>query len=259
MKISETSLSVLILTKNEEKNIKRAIKSVLSIADEIIVLDSGSTDKTVEIAKNLGAKVYFRDFDNYPSQVNYGLSLCSGDWILVLDADEELSDQLQESIKKELKNSTFDCYEIPRRTYYLGKFLDYVWYPEYRKRLFRRNKVHYEGKLHEEVICEGKTGKLTGDLYHYSYKNLFHQFVKTVEYAQKMADIMYTQGKRFKFYKLLINPFVIFFKLYFLKLGFLEGVRGLIIAFSGFLYVFLKYAFLYELQLKDKYKDKLWP
>ncbi|WP_297888556.1 glycosyltransferase family 2 protein [Sulfurihydrogenibium sp.] len=251
-------LSVLILTKNEEKNIERAIKSVLPVADEIVVLDSGSTDKTVDIAKNLGAKVYFREFDNYKSQRNYGLSLCNGEWILVLDADEELSSKLQESVEKQLKNPSYDCYEVPRRTYYLGRFLKYVWYPEYRKRLFKKNKAYYEGKLHEEVICKGKVGRLEGDLYHYSYKNLYHQFVKTVDYAQKMAEIMYSQGKRFKLYKLIFNPFIIFFKLYFLKLGFLEGVRGLIIAFSGFLYVFLKYAFLYELQLKEKYKDKLW-
>lgn len=251
-------LSVLILTKNEEKNIERAIKSVLPIADEIIVLDSGSTDKTIEIAKNLGAKVFFRDFDNYPSQINYGLSLCNGDWIFVLDADEEVSNQLQESIKKELENPQYECYEIPRRTYYLGRFLNYVWYPEYRRRLFKKNKVKYEGKLHEEVVCEGKVGKLKGDLYHYSYKDLYHQFIKTVDYAKKMAEIMHNQGKEFKLYKLIFSPLLIFFKLYFLKLGFLEGVRGFIIALSGFLYVFLKYAFLYELKQKEKYKEKLW-
>ncbi|MGC9081217.1 glycosyltransferase family 2 protein [Sulfurihydrogenibium sp.] len=251
-------LTVLILTKNEEKNIERAIKSVLDIAEEIVVLDSGSTDRTVEIAKNLGAKVFFREFDTYSDQRNYGLSICNGDWILVLDADEEVSEKLRENIKRELENPKFDCYEIPRRTYYLGRFLKYAWYPEYRKRLFRKGKVRYEGKLHEKVICDGKVGRLEGDLYHYSFKNLYHQFIKNIEYARIMAEIMHSEGKKFKLYKLIINPFVIFFKLYFLKLGFLEGTRGLIIAFSGFLYVFLKYAFLYELKLKEKYKDKLW-
>ncbi|MDM7274185.1 glycosyltransferase family 2 protein [Sulfurihydrogenibium azorense] len=251
-------LSVLILTKNEERNIERAIKSVLSIADEIIVLDSGSTDKTVEIAKNLGTTVFFREFDDYTSQINYGLSLCSGEWIFVLDADEELSKELQENIKRELENPKYECYEVPRRTYYLGRFLNYVWYPEYRKRLFKKGKVRYEGKIHEEVLCQGKVGRLEGDLYHYSYKDLYHQFIKTIDYAKKMAQVMHSQGKKFKLYKLILNPFIIFFKLYFFKFGFLEGTRGFIIAFSGFLYVFLKYAFLYELELKEKYKDKLW-
>jgi glycosyltransferase involved in cell wall biosynthesis len=251
-------LSVLILTKNEEKNIERAIKSVKPVADEIIVLDSGSTDNTVEIAKTLGAKVFFREFDDFPSQRNYGVSLCSNDWIFVLDADEEVSLELRNSKLNAIKEESYTCFEVPRRTYYLGKYLDYVWYPEYVIRLFKKGYFKYEGKLHEKVVCEGKVGRLKGDLYHYSYKSLYHQFKKTIDYAQKMAEILYHEGKRFRFYNLFLNPIIIFLKFYFLKRGFLEGKRGLIISFSAFMYVFLKYAFLYELQLKEKYKDELW-
>ncbi len=251
-------LSVIILTKNEEKNIERAIKSVEPIADEIIVLDSGSTDKTVEIAKSLGAKVFFREFDNFSSQKNYAIGLSNEGWIFSLDADEEVSKELRESIKKAIEKGDFSCYEVPRRTYYLGKFLDYVWYPEYIVRLFKKGYGKYEGQLHEKLVCNGKVGRLEGDLYHYSYKNLYHQFIKTVDYAQKMAEILYKKGKKPKLYNLLINPIFIFIKLFFIKKGFLEGKRGIIIAVSGFVYVFLKYAFLYELHLKEKYKYKLW-
>lgn len=252
------SLSVLILTKNEEKNIARAIESVKPIADEIIVLDSGSTDNTVEIAKSLGAKVFFRKFDNYPSQIEYGKSLCSKDWIFVLDADEEVCQELRENIVKAINEDSYTCYKVPRRTYYLGKYLDYIWYPQYVIRLFKKGQFKYEGKLHEKVICDGKIGKLKGDLYHYSFKSLYHQSKKTIDYAQKMAEILYQEGKRVKFYNLILNPLIIFIKFYFLKGGLLEGKRGLIISFSAFIYVFLKYAFLYELQLKEKYKDNLW-
>lgn len=251
-------LSVIILTKNEEKNIQRAINSVKPIADEILVLDSGSTDKTTEIAKSLGAKVFFRDFDDFSSQRNYAIDLSSEDWVFFLDADEEVSKELRESIKKAITKDNFSCYEVSRRTYYLGKFLDYVWYPEYVVRLFKKSNGKYEGQLHEKLVCNGKVGRLEGDLYHYSYKNLHHQFIKTVDYAQKMAEILYKKGKKPKLHNFLINPILIFLKLFILKKGFLEGKRGIIIAVSGFVYVFLKYAFLYELYLKEKYKDKLW-
>ncbi len=251
-------LSVLIRTKNEEDNIKRAIQSVKDVADEVVVLDSGSTDETVQIAKELGATVYFKEWQGHAKQLQYGINLCQGDWVLVLDADEEVSEELKQSIKKELENPRYDGYMINRRTYYAGAFLKHAWYPEWRLRLFKKHLIRIEGELHEEYILNGKMGKLKGDLYHYSYRNLLEQYQKNVKYAQIVANYVYSQGKRFRLYNLVLNPLWAFVKVYLLKLGFLDGMRGLCVSMSSFVYTFLKYLFLWELELKEKYKDKLW-
>ncbi|MEZ0323618.1 MAG: glycosyltransferase family 2 protein [Hydrogenothermaceae bacterium] len=254
-------ISAIILTKNEELNIERAIKSLKDLADEIIVIDSGSTDRTVDIATSLGAKVYFRQLDSFANQRNFGIEKSSYDWILMMDADEEVSQELKLSIKQELLNPKCKVYEIPRRTYYLGKFLKHTWYPEWRLRLFRKGVLRFEGDLHESPVFldkNVKVARLKGDLYHYSYRNLYHQYIKTVDYAKTMAESYHKNRKKFKFYKLLLSPFMMFFKNYFLKFGFLDGYRGFLVAMSSFFYTFLKYLFLYELELKEKYKDKLW-
>lgn len=253
-------LSVIIITKNEEKNIERAINSVKEIADEVLVIDSGSTDRTVEIAKQLGAKTIFNEWRGFANQKNFGIYQASNDWVLVVDADEEVSPKLRKSIKAALTNHKFDAYEIARKTYYLGEFLEYTWYPEWKLRLFRKDYVKFEGDLHEDVkfLRECKVGRLEGDLYHYSYRDLYHQYIKTINYAREMAEIYHKKGKKFKLYRLIFSPVFIFIKNYFVKLGFLDGKRGFLVAMSSFFYTFLKYMFLYELELKEKYKDKLW-
>ncbi|MEN3029053.1 MAG: glycosyltransferase family 2 protein [Aquificaceae bacterium] len=250
-------LSALILTKDEENNISRAIESLQELAEEVIVLDSGSKDRTVEIAKSMGAKVYFKEWEGYPKQLNYGIELCSGDWVLVLDADEEVSDRLKESIREVLSKPEYEVYKVCRRTYYLGKFLRHAWYPEWRVRLFKKGKVTFQGELHEKAVYSSKAGKIKGDLYHYSYRNLKDQYRKTLQYAEVMAHIMHRSGKRFRLYHLLLSPLWHFLKVYLFQLGFLDGVRGFLVASSAFIYTFLKYKFLLELELLERYK-KLW-
>lgn len=250
-------LSVLICTKNEERNIERAIKSVQGLASEIVVVDSGSTDRTVEIAKSLGAKVFFKDWESYANQLNYGIDLCLGEWLLIIDADEEVSKELKENIKRELENPKYEIYQVCRRTYYLGEFLNHAWYPEWRIRLFKKGRVRFEGALHERAIFEGKVGRLKGDLYHYSFKSLEDQYLKTIRYAKIMAMDMKEKGKKFRWYNLIFNPIWHFIKVYFLGLGFLDGVRGFFVAMSGAIYVFLKYKFLYEMELREK-SERLW-
>ncbi len=251
-------LSVLIRTKNEEKNLPRAINSVKDIADEIVVLDSGSTDNTVEVAKSLGAKVFFHPWDGYSNQLNRGIGLCSKDWILVLDADEEVSETLRHSIAEALYSKKADVFMVCRRTYYLGRFLKHAWYPEWRVRLFKKGAVRFEGELHENAIFKGRAVKLKGDLYHYSFNSLYEQYEKTIRYAKIMAQVNHGKGKRFRIYNLIFNPLWSFFKVFVLQRGFLDGVRGLAVAVSVFIYTFLKYLFLLELELKEKYKEKLW-
>ena len=247
-------LSVVILTKNEEENIERAIISVKEIANEIIVLDSNSKDKTVEIAKNLGAKVYFRKFDNFSNQRNYSLELAKYEWIFVLDADEELSDELKTSIKNELKNPRYDCYFVNRRTFFLGKFLNHTLYPEWRLRLFKKGKVKYEGEIHEVVKCFGKIGKLHGDLYHYSFKD-FQDFVeKNLRYSRLSAQILYKKGKKFRALDLILRPLWTFVKFFFLKKGFLDGWRGFTISLSYAFFNLAKYTFLKELSQNKELK-----
>lgn len=242
-----SKLSVIILTKNEEENIKKVIGSIRELADEIVVLDSGSEDRTVEIAKSLGAKVFFRNFDNFSSQRNYSLSLANGDWILVLDADEEVSKELRKSIKEELKSPHYDCYLINRKTYFLGRFLEHTLYPEWRLRLFKKGCVKYEGELHEVVRCFGKVGKLKGDLYHYSFKDFKDFLHKNLKYSRASAEILHRKGRRVKNYEIVLRPLWTFFKLYFLKKGFLDGWRGFAVSLSYAFFNLSKYVFLKEL------------
>lgn len=256
MSLQTRKLSVIILTKNEEQNIQRAIKSIKDIADEIIVIDSGSTDKTVDIANSLGAKVIYNQWSDYPSQVNFGISKAKNDIVFILDADEELTQELRQSILDFL-NSSFEVGIITRRTFYMGDFLNHIWNDEKLIRIFNKKICKYQGELHEVVICrECKMYKLNGYLNHYSFKSLKDQFEKTIRYAKLNANILYKNKKPFYFYNLIINPIWIFFKFFILKSGYKEGIKGLIISFSGMIYVFLKYAFLYELyKSQDK---KLW-
>jgi glycosyltransferase involved in cell wall biosynthesis len=242
-------LSVVIVTKNEENNIERCIRSVIDIANEFLIIDSGSTDKTVQIAERLGATVVFNEWVDYPPQVQFGINLAKGDYILVLD--------LRASIKASIEEQSFDCYQFNRRTYYLGKFLNYTWTPEWKKRLFKKGSCKYEGELHERVVCEGKVGKLNGELHHYSYKGFEDQLLRTLRYAKKSADIMSRSGKKFKVVNLLVNPAWEFVKV-FLNKGFLDGYRGLIVATFSCMHTFLKYAFLLEIELKKKFGEDIW-
>ncbi|WP_333784743.1 glycosyltransferase family 2 protein [Thermocrinis sp.] len=251
-------LSVLILTKNEEKNLPRAIESVKDIASEIVVLDSGSTDATVNVAKSLGAKVFYHPWDGYSNQLNRGVQVCSKDWIFVLDADEEVSEELRDSIREAISSNKAEVFMVCRQTYYLGGFLRHAWYPEWRVRLFKKGAVSFEGELHESAVFKGKASKLRGNLYHYSYKNLFDQYEKTIKYAKIMAEINYRKGKKFRIYNLLFNPVWSFFKVFLFQMGFLDGLRGFAVAISAFIYTFLKYIFLLELEMKEKHGEKLW-
>jgi len=247
-------LSVGIITLNEEENLPRTLKAIEDIASEIIVLDSGSTDRTVEIAKKFGAKVYKESWKGYKEQKNSLLKKCSQEWILFLDADEVVSKELKNSIINELKNPRYDGYEINRRTYYLGKFLNYVWQPDFVLRLVRKsaNPRWEGGNIHEHLKIDGKIGKLQGDLYHYTYKDLNDHFKKSLKYAKISAEEMHKKGKKFKFHKLIINPWWAFFRIYILNLGFLDGIRGLSVAMSYLFSTFLKYMFLWELENKEK-------
>ena len=252
-------LSVAIITYNEEDIIGRTIESVKDIAKEIIVVDSHSTDRTREIARDLGAKVFEEDWKGYSAQKNSALEKCTQEWVLFIDADEVVSEELKESIIKELSFPTADGYMINRRTYYLGDFLRYAWQPEWRLRLVRKSaNPRWVGDTHEKLLIDSvNIKKLKGDLLHFTYKSLKHQMIKTVEFAFYAAEgKSNTQVKFFR--DIVLRPIWAFFRTFILKKGLLDGKKGFIIAASACMYTFMKYSFLYEKNLKGTFGEKLW-
>lgn len=240
-------LSISIISMNEEDNIARCLESVEDIASEIIVVDSHSTDRTREIAKQYGAKVFEEDWKGHVAQKNSALKKCEFPWVLALDCDEVVSEELKQSIIRALQNPVCDGYEINRKTYYAGKWINHAWYPDWKLRLVKREKAKWVGTdPHDRLSVDGKIERLSGDLYHYSYKNVTDHFKRVVTYAVISADAYIKEGRKAGLLELVFNPFYGFIKHYILKLGFLDGVQGLIISMSNFFYTFLKYALIWE-------------
>lgn len=239
MKISAT-----IITLNEERNVARAIES-LRCADEIVVVDSGSTDRTVEIAEKLGARVVESGWPGYASQKNYAAAQASNDWILSLDADESLSEALEAEIWR-LKKRGPDCdaYTMPRMAKYLGRWIRHSgWYPDHKVRLYDRRKCTWVGKfVHETVKVDGKLGCLDANLLHFTCDSLSEHLRSMDRYTTLAAQQLLENGEKATFARILLTPPWTFFQTYVLKLGFLDGLEGLAIANMAALYNFVKYA-----------------
>lgn len=237
-----------LITKNEEDRLKRTLRAVKDLADEIIVVDSGSTDRTAEVARSFGAKVFTEEWKGYALQRQSALQKCRGKWVLFLDADEVLSEELKEEIKKVVKNPTADGYLLKRKTVYLGKVLNHIWNNDWVLRLFRRDAhPRWVGEVHEKLLLDGRVEKVAkGVIYHYTYRSLWEHFQKSLLYARLSAEDYYRRGKKASVLKVIGAPLWAFFKIYFLKRGFLEGGRGLIIAGSYALNAFVKYSLLWE-------------
>lgn len=247
-------ISVAIITNNEERILATTLSSVADIADEIIIVDSGSTDNTIQIAESFGCKVFREEWKGYATQKNSALSKCSNNWILCIDADEVVSEELKKSLLGAVNQHKVKVFQINRRTHYLGKLLKRSWQPDWKHRLVNKSAIpRWEGEfIHETLRFDGNSAKLKGDLIHYSYRNLWHHFKKTTEYAKLSAESLHKKGIKFNFANLLLNPFFKFLRLYIINLGFIDGIRGLFAGFSAFLYTFLKYAYLWELENMEK-------
>ncbi|TVQ44414.1 MAG: glycosyltransferase family 2 protein [Saprospirales bacterium] len=248
-------LSVAIITLNEEKNLARCLGSVAEIADEIIVVDSGSKDKTLEIAKDFGAKTFFNQWPGHVAQKNIALEKCTGEWILSLDADECLTPELAQKIKhiKQIEQtSAANGYYLNRKSYYLEKWMEYAWYPEWRVRLVKKGTGKWVGTdPHDNLRVIGKTAKIKGaDFLHYSYRDLKHHMEVTINYARIGAQADLKKGKRFSPFKILFSPCARFFKLFFIKQAWMDGWRGWIAIVSSMMAAFLKQAFLFEALVK---------
>lgn len=220
-------LSVIIPTFNEESYIKDAIKSV-SFADEIIVVDSYSTDNTKKIATSLGCKVLERKFDNFSAQKNYALSSASGDWILFIDADERVTEKLRYEILETLKAPKHNGYKLKFPHFYMNRFL----YHKVDKvvRLVKNKDIRFEGDVHEKLLVPGSIGRLKNFMIHYTYKGLFTHLQKKDSYAWFQANTSHKKGKRVTVLHLIFKPFYRFFHAYIIKRGFLDGVPGLAMA-----------------------------
>lgn len=242
-------LSVVIITLNEEKNIARCLDSVSGLADEVVVVDSFSNDKTKEICLKYGVRFIENKFAGYQDQKNIAHQLASYDYVLSLDADEVLSKKLYEEIKKIKNNFACDGYEFNRLTNYNGHWVRHCgWYPDQKIRLVKKQLSRWGGgNIHEGLEVDGIIGHIEGDLFHYSYDSISSHVLQTNKFSSAEAQIRFTNGKRASLLKLVTRPPFQFFKDYFLKLGILDGRYGFIICFLNSLYVLLKYAKMIDL------------
>lgn len=268
-------LTVIILTFDEEINIKRAIENVSNWADEVLVLDSFSKDNTPNIVKDLGVKFFQRKFDNYSNQRNFSLFNCgiTNDWVLFLDADEIISDALKTEIKKELLNPRADGYYLKRRFYYMGKWIKWGgYYPIYILRLFKRDKGLFQREVNEHVVLSGTTKKLKNDFIDDNLKPISFWWHKHIDYAMKEAQVLLDKEKhqvqldfwggqadrktwiKYKIWYRLpvyIRPFIYYIYRYFFRLGFLDGKVGFIFHFyHGLVYYLMIDNFYMELKNK---------
>jgi glycosyltransferase involved in cell wall biosynthesis len=245
---SRSGLSACIITYNEADRIEACLQSV-SFCDEIILVDSHSTDSTRELAARFGARVIERDWPGYRSQKQFAVESAGNDWVLCLDADERLSERLRGEVEalREGGFARFAGWSVPRITDYFGRFLRHGnAYPDRLIRLFDRRRGGWIGdEIHENTRVSGPVGKLHGHLEHYSYRSLTDHQIRMQRYADLMAQSLYERGKRCGLGKVLINPQWRFVRGYFLRLGFLDGWRGLVFALIEANYVRRKYLGLY--------------
>lgn len=253
-------ISVCITAGNEEQNIRRCLDSA-TWADEILVLDSYSKDRTVEICREYTDRVYQHEWMGYIGQKNLIKDMAHGPWILFLDADEEISPQLREEIQNEFTSGVagdYAGYEFPRLVRYLGRWITHGdWYPDTKLRLFRKDKGECGGQEpHDRTIVHGRVKRLESPLYHYTYTDINNQMATLNRFTSISAIGKAKQGRRFWITDLVFRPFFRFIRCYFIKRGFLDGIPGLIIATFTSFSVFAKYAKLWEIYLNERLTEK---
>jgi glycosyltransferase involved in cell wall biosynthesis len=250
----EPKISAYMITFNNERTIERALKS-LTWADELVVVDSFSQDKTAEICRRFTDRVYQREWPGYRAQYQYAADLTTHPWVLFVDADEEVPPELAREIRKVVEGDGegIDGFIVYRRTFYLGRWIQYGgWYPDCEIRLYRRGKGRWEGGLHAKVLVDGKIGSLKRQYLHYSYRDISDQIQTIDKYSKVAAEDMLQEGERFSLFKLVFHPPFRFIKEYLLKSGFRDGMPGFIIIISTMFYVFMKHAKLWELTHSDE-------
>ena len=254
--MNETNLSVTVITLNEEENLSKCLDSIKSIAGEIIVVDSGSTDKTVEIAKKFGAKIFAREFDNYGAQKNFAVKKATKDWIFSIDADEVVTRKLAKEIKEVIKSNEFEGYTIPRKNFILGKFIRHSrWSPELDRHiwLWKKGRGMWVGEVHEEVEVKGRVGRLKSHKIHHHYQRVRDFFEMMDSYSELESEKIIKKGKRFFYLKLFYDPIYEFLVRFLYRLGFLDGKEGLILSILSSYGSSVKYFKIWEIQSNNNH------
>lgn len=250
-----SKLSAIVITYNEENNIKDCLETI-KWADEIIVVDSNSSDKTVEIAKQFTKNILNTENNSFSFKRNMALDAAKSEWILWIDADERVTDSLKEEIKNIINGAKpeFNAYKISRKSFFINKFIKHCgWFPDYGLRLFRKSaNIRFDdARVHEKVVYEGKTGRLKSPLLHYTDLTFEHYINKMNSYTTSSAMDLFDSGRKASLTDIIFRPFFTFIKMYFLKLGVLDGYTGLVLCTLSCVHVFVKYSKLYFLTQKS--------
>lgn len=250
------NLSVVYITKNAASTFEQSLSSI-DFANEIIVVDSGSSDETLKIAEKYKAKITFQDWLGFGKQKQLAVNLATHDWVLCLDADEIISFDLRKSIQAALTNPTFKAYQFPRSNYFLGRYLKHgEGYPDLSLRLFNKNNAAWsDDAVHEYVDTKSEVGTLTGDLLHHSCENISDYLTKQNNYTDIQAKQLWLKNKKTTAVKIIFSPIFRFIKFYFIKRGFLDGLAGFVHISIGCFNSMIKYAKLHELQKNNKLKN----
>jgi len=240
-------VSVVIVTKDEEVNIEDALKSVAD-AKEIIVVDAFSKDNTIEICRKYTDKVFQHQWEGFARQKQKAVDYAEGAWVLILDADERVTPELKTEVISAISNADCNGYYMPRENYFIGKWVKHGgWWPDYTLRLFQKDKGRFEiREVHEKVVVEGKTAYLKNPLKHYTYRSISDFVLRAEKYSTLAAKEIRKNSGNAGLFSLTVNPLATFFKMYFLRRGFLDGSRGLILALLYSYYTFLKYVKVWE-------------
>jgi glycosyltransferase involved in cell wall biosynthesis len=238
------AFSIVVITLNEEQNIERCLNSIMGLTDDIVVLDSFSVDRTVELCRNSGANVQARKFTNYSDQKNYANSLARYDWIVSLDADEEVDPVLRQALENFRPKSAEMVYSFDRKTNYCGKWIAYGGLRhDHIIRAFNKNVYCWAGTVHEQLSPEPRTCKrMPGRLNHYTYSSFDQHVNANIAYARLQSESYFSRRKKVKWYHLSLSPGFRFLKLYIFNLGFLDGLEGFFLAKVAAFYTFCKYA-----------------
>ncbi len=250
-------LSITIITKNEEQNIARCLKSI-QWADEIIVVDAMSTDATVELCKKFNAKVVQRKWEGFAKQKMFALSQAKNEWVLSLDADEEITEELKIEIESILSSNTdIAGYEIPRKSFFLGKWMKHGgWYPVHQLRLFKKSVTTMNVRpVHEGFEVQGKIARLTNAFNHYTYHSLHQYLEKMNDYTslEVVNKLSARPNKKIQWYNFLLNPSAVFVRMFFSLQGFRDGFHGFLLAMYSSLYTLLVYAKSWEYQIENPF------
>ncbi|TAM46980.1 MAG: glycosyltransferase family 2 protein [Gammaproteobacteria bacterium] len=247
-------LSAVLITRNSAAVLPACLKS-LRFADEIVIVDSGSTDTTLDIARHFNAKIVHQEWLGYGKQKQFAVAQAAHDWVLCVDTDERVSEPLRESILRELQAPRFHAYQMPRRNRFLGRWLKHgEGYPDLSLRLFDRRHANWsDDPIHEKVVTAGPVGRLAGDLLHESEQGLADYLAKQDRYTTLQAEALHARGKRASIARQLLSPPLRFIKFYFFRLGFLDGIPGLMHILVGCRNSFTKYAKLRALRRRDRH------